>query len=140
MVTGAGGSIGSEICRQVIKFRPKELILVERFENNLFLIERELRALGSDVVLRPCIADVTDKPLMRRVFEDYPIEVVFHAAAHKHVPMMVANPGEAVKNNVLGTKSLADLADQAGVASFVMIFSSWKFSMISRTFLLYPFR
>jgi FlaA1/EpsC-like NDP-sugar epimerase len=121
MVTGAGGSIGSEICRQVLKFQPRELLLVERFENNLFLIERELRPLCGDVVLKPCIADVTDKARMRVLFESHSIDVVFHAAAHKHVPMMEHNPGEAIKNNVLGTKAVADLADQFGVSSFVLI-------------------
>lgn len=121
MITGAGGSIGSEICRQVLKFQPKEIVLVERFENNLFLIERELRATCGDVILLPCIADVTDKPRMRGIFESHAIDVVFHAAAHKHVPMMEHNPGEAIKNNVLGTKGVADLADQFGVASFVLI-------------------
>lgn len=121
MVTGAGGSIGSEICRQIIKFHPQRLLLVEKAENSLFYIERELQALQASCSLHPCIADILDRPRMANLFAEYHPDVVFHAAAHKHVPLMEVNVGEAVKNNVLGTKLLADLAHESGVASFVLI-------------------
>jgi FlaA1/EpsC-like NDP-sugar epimerase len=120
-VTGAGGSIGSELCRQVCRFAPKALMLVEHSENNLFQIERELRASYPDVTIFACIADIRDARRMEALFASHKPHVVFHAAAHKHVPMMEANPGEAVKNNVLGTKLLAELADAHGVSEFVMI-------------------
>jgi len=121
MITGAGGSIGSEICRQVIKFNPKSLVLVGRGENRIFHIERELRSLHTSTVLYPRIADITNHDRMEHIFAELRPEVVFHAAAHKHVPLMEANVSEAVRNNILGTKCIADLADQYGVASFVMI-------------------
>jgi FlaA1/EpsC-like NDP-sugar epimerase len=121
MVTGAGGSIGSEICRQVLKFHPKMLVLVERAENSLFLIEQELKPFRSELTIQPCIADINDTDRMEQIFACWRPEVVFHAAAHKHVPMMEYNPGEAIKNNVLGTKVLAELADEYAVQEFVMI-------------------
>lgn len=121
LVTGAGGSIGSEICRQIVRFRPRKLVLVERAENNLFQIERELLALRSGVEILPCIADVTDERRMRQVFDSCRPEVLFHAAAHKHVPMMERNPGEAIYNNVFGTRLTADLADEFGLRTFVLI-------------------
>jgi FlaA1/EpsC-like NDP-sugar epimerase len=121
MVTGAGGSIGSEICRQVIRFKPRALVLVGNGENPIFGVEKELEALHTPTLLHARIADVTDRPRMRQVFETYRPEVVFHAAAHKHVPLMEANVGAAVKNNVFGTKCLADLADEFGVRHFVFI-------------------
>jgi len=121
LVTGAGGSIGSEICRQVLKFRPKSLILVERAENSLFLVEQEFRDLRSEVTIHPCIADIADRTRMDQLFGVHRPEVLFHAAAHKHVPMMEYNPGEAIKNNVVGTQLLAELADEHGVQEFVMI-------------------
>ncbi|REK10846.1 MAG: polysaccharide biosynthesis protein [Planctomycetota bacterium] len=121
MVTGAGGSIGSEICRQVLKFRPKIVLLVERSENSLFMVEQEFRALRTETQLIPCIADITDEERMGQIFRSNRPAVVFHAAAHKHVPMMEYNPGEAIKNNVLGTRRLAQLADEHGVQEFVMI-------------------
>lgn len=121
LITGAGGSIGSEICRQVLRFEPAELVLLGRGENRIFSIERELRALKSSTKLYPVIGCITDEGRMRQVFERYRPEVVFHAAAHKHVPMMESNVGEAVKNNVLGTKLVADLADEYEVKSFVLI-------------------
>ena len=121
MVTGAGGSIGSEICRQAMKFCPASLIMVDRCENALFEIDQALRDqwLGSD--LRPIVADVGDVARIRQVFAEQRPQVVFHAAAHKHVPMMEANPGEAIKNNVLGTKCVADASLDAGVTAFVLI-------------------
>jgi FlaA1/EpsC-like NDP-sugar epimerase len=121
LVTGAGGSIGSEICRQIMKFCPGRLILVDRAENALFEIDRELRHqwLGAQIV--PLVADVCDVKRIAQVFDSQRPEVVFHAAAHKHVPMMEANPGEAVKNNVFGTKAVADAARAFGVEAFVMV-------------------
>ena len=121
MVTGAGGSIGSELCRQVCRYAPKRLVLVERFENALFEIHRELLALYPKLAIEPQIGDVTDARRMAQVFSHAPPSIVFHAAAHKHVPMMEANPGEAVKNNVGGTRMIAELADRHGVERFVLI-------------------
>jgi FlaA1/EpsC-like NDP-sugar epimerase len=121
MVTGAGGSIGSEICRQIMAFRPESLTLVGRGENRIFAIERELRRLNSSTTIDPCIADVTNRERMEQVFKAHRPEVVFHAAAHKHVPLMEANVCEAIRNNVFGTKCVADLADRYGVTSFVLI-------------------
>lgn len=121
LVTGAGGSIGSEICRQVLKFRPHTLLLVERSENSLFLVEQEFHNLRAEVHVQPCIADITDRQRMTQIFEQHRPDVVFHAAAHKHVPMMEYNPGEAIKNNVVGTQLLAELANEYGVHEFVMI-------------------
>lgn len=121
LVTGAGGSIGSELCRQVAAYRPSRLVLVERAENNLFEIHSELCNRFADLELVPCVADITDVPRITQVFRDYRPMVVFHAAAHKHVPMMEWNPTEAVKNNVLGTQIVADLADGLAVERFVMI-------------------
>jgi FlaA1/EpsC-like NDP-sugar epimerase len=121
MVTGAGGSIGSEICRQIMAFRPESLTLVGRGENRIFAIERELRRLNSSTTIDPCIADVTNRERMEQIFKTHRPEVVFHAAAHKHVPLMEANVCESIRNNVFGTKCVADLADRYGVASFVLI-------------------
>ena len=121
LVTGAGGSIGSEICRQILKFSPKRLLLLGHGENSIYLIERELRELKVDVELIPVIADVQDVERLRDVFMTYTPHLVFHAAAHKHVPLMEANPHEAVKNNIYGTKNVAEVADEYGAARFVMI-------------------
>ncbi len=121
LVTGAGGSIGSELCRQVATFAPSRLLLAERAENSLFEIHRELSKLHPHLEIVPLIADVSDGERMRHIFETYSPYAVFHAAAHKHVPMMEWNPGEAIKNNVFGTKAVADLAHEHGVESFVMI-------------------
>ena len=121
LVTGAGGSIGSELCRQLCRFGPERLILVERFENALFEIHRELASAYSHLRIDPVIADVTDAVRMEQIFHDTKPELVIHAAAHKHVPMMEWNPGEAVKNNVGGTRVLADLSDRFGVQRFVLV-------------------
>jgi len=121
MVTGAGGSIGSEICRQVAGFGPRRLLLVERAENALFEIHRELGATFPELTLDPLIADIADARRIRQIFEQLRPQVVFHAAAHKHVPMMEWNVAEAVKNNVLGTRTLADIAHAKGARAFVMI-------------------
>lgn len=121
MITGAGGSIGSEICRQAIRFCPQRLLLVERAENALFEIDRELRDgwMGADI--RPYVADICDERRIHDIFTAERPHVVFHCAAHKHVPMMELNPGEAIKNNVFGTKTLADAALAAGCKAFVMV-------------------
>jgi FlaA1/EpsC-like NDP-sugar epimerase len=121
LVTGAGGSIGSEICRQAMRFCPQRLLLVERAENCLFEIDRELRHtwVGADV--RPVVADVCDAGRVGQIFADERPHVVFHCAAHKHVPMMEANPGEAIKNNVFGTQTVADAALAAGAQAFVLV-------------------
>jgi FlaA1/EpsC-like NDP-sugar epimerase len=120
MVTGAGGSIGSELVRQIINYGPKQLLLVERAEFFLFQIERELAALGENAFV-PLIADVGDEPRMREIFSRYSPEVVFHAAAHKHVPLMEANTTEAIKNNVLATRCLGELAGEFETRDFVLI-------------------
>jgi len=121
LVTGAGGSIGSEMCRQVCYFAPKHLLLLEQAENALFFIDRNLRASFPQVSMELLICDITDKKRVEQIFERFKPEVVIHAAAHKHVPLMEANPGEAIKNNVVGTKTVADAADKFGASSFVMI-------------------
>jgi FlaA1/EpsC-like NDP-sugar epimerase len=120
MVTGAGGSIGSELCRQIARFKPSKLLLVERAEPALFEVHRELERV-SGVTSVPCIADICDEKRMSQLFAEHRPQVVLHAAAHKHVPMMELNPGEAVKNNVGGTRLMADLAHANGVDAFVMI-------------------
>ena len=121
LVTGAGGSIGTELCRQVARFGPAELVLVERAEFALFTIHEELRRTFPRIRLSPEICDVGDRQRVEEVFAHHAPAVVFHAAAHKHVPMMEWNAGEAVKNNIFGTKTLADVAKQYGVGAFVMI-------------------
>ncbi|WP_406699002.1 nucleoside-diphosphate sugar epimerase/dehydratase [Singulisphaera sp. Ch08] len=123
LVTGAAGSIGSEICRQALAFRPERLVMLDHNENGLFFLERELASIAAEsdteIVIR--VADIADAQRVRTQFETYRPALVFHAAAHKHVPMMEANPGEAVKNNVFGTRTVADEAVRAGVEAFVMI-------------------
>ncbi|WP_240544429.1 polysaccharide biosynthesis protein [Exiguobacterium algae] len=121
LVTGAGGSIGSEICRQILKFKPDRLILLGHGENSIYLIERELREAKVKAELIPVIADIQDVDRLREVFMTYSPHLVFHAAAHKHVPLMEANPHEAVKNNIYGTKNVAEMADEYGASRFVMI-------------------
>lgn len=121
LVTGAGGSIGSEICRQAMRFCPQQMLLVERAENNLFEIDRELREawLGADI--RPYLADVCDARRLHQIFEAEQPHVVFHCAAHKHVPMMELNACEAIRNNVFGTKTTADAAQAADAQAFVLV-------------------
>ena len=121
LVTGAGGSIGSEMCRQVCLFKPKLLLLVEQAENALFFIERELRQNFPDVAMNDIICDITDEPRVNALFDKFRPQVVIHAAAHKHVPLMEGNPGEALKNNIRGTRTVADAADKYGSKNFVMI-------------------
>jgi len=121
LVTGSGGSIGSEMCRQVCNFGPKLLLLIEQAENPLFYIERELRYRFPGLSIKAIICNITDKIRVDEIFEKYHPEVVIHAAAHKHVPLMELNPGEAVKNNIVGTQITADAANSYGVTNFVMI-------------------
>ncbi len=121
MVTGGGGSIGSEICRQVIRFHPKKIVVTEQAENPLFHVEREIRQLFPDAPWLSYICDVTDKDRVLDIFTREKPQVVFHAAAHKHVPLMERNPGEALKNNVFGTRTIARAAAETGCEAFVMI-------------------
>ncbi len=121
LVTGAGGSIGSEMCRQIAAFGPQRLILVEQAENGLFEIDRELRKRHAELDIVPYVADITDQVRISGLIEREKPTIVFHAAAHKHVPMMERNPGEAIKNNIGGTMVVADAALAGGVEKMVMI-------------------
>ena len=121
MVTGAGGSIGSELCQQIASLEPAALILLENSEYNLYSIERELRERFSELSLHAHLADITDAVACDRLFAKYHPQVVFHAAAYKHVPMLETQVREAVKNNILGTKVLAEAADRYGCSEFVLI-------------------
>jgi len=121
LVTGAGGSIGSEICRQVLRMNPAKLILLGRGENSIYEIHRELLETAPKGVLVPYIMNITNREGMEQVYRQYRPQVVFHAAAHKHVPLMEAEPEEAVFNNVAGTLNTAELAGQYGVERFVLI-------------------
>lgn len=121
LVTGAGGSIGSELCRQLASFQPKELLLLDNCENNLYDIELELRDLDAHINIIPLVKDVKERLAVERVFKKYNPSVVFHAAAHKHVPLMEVNPEEAIKNNVMGTYNVAYAADKYGTNRFVFI-------------------
>ncbi len=121
LVTGSAGSIGSEICRQLVRFAPARVVLVDRSETGQFFLERELRAFAHSVPVEVLLADVLDAKRVRRLLEQYRPDVIFHAAAYKHVPLMEQHPAEAVKNIVKATRVLADLAMELGVGSFVMI-------------------
>lgn len=121
MVTGAGGSIGSELVRQLTHCKPQKLILIERCEFALFQIEREIEANFPNVDFIPVLADICDISRMTKVFKRYKPKIVFHAAAHKHVPMMEFNSSEALKNNSLGTNLVGKLAGQNGAEAFVLI-------------------
>ncbi|TJZ35590.1 polysaccharide biosynthesis protein [Priestia megaterium] len=124
LVTGAGGSIGSEICRQVSKFKPKKIILLGHGENSIYSIDMELKVKYKDEFeIIPIIADIQDRHRVFDVMGKYKPDVVYHAAAHKHVPLMEYNPKEAVKNNVIGTKNVAEAADTFSVSTFVLISS-----------------
>lgn len=124
LVTGAGGSIGSEICRQIASFTPKKLVLVGHGENSIYLIDMELRMkYGSEMEIVPVIGDIQDRTRMFATMEQHRPDVVYHAAAHKHVPLMEYNPAEAVKNNVLGTRNVAEAADTFSVGTFVLVSS-----------------
>ena len=121
LVTGAGGSIGSELCRQLARLGAGRLILVEQGETVLYEIERELVDERNFTAVIPVLADCGDRSKMRQVLERYPPDIVFHAAAYKHVPMLEANPLQAVANNVLATRAIAEVAVEAGVDRFVLI-------------------
>lgn len=123
LVTGAGGSIGSEICRQVMRFNPRKLLLLGHGENSIYLINRELqnKYRNKETEIIPIIADVQDRPRIDMIMQIYCPDIVYHAAAHKHVPLMEYNPVEAVKNNVIGTRNVAESAKLHNVGSFVMV-------------------
>lgn len=121
MVTGGGGSIGSELCRQIAIFNPKELIIFDIYENNAYDIQNELKYNYPSLNLKVLIGSIRDKKRLETIFCKYRPEIVFNAAAHKHVPLMEESPGEAIKNNVFGTLNLAETADKFGVKRFVMI-------------------
>jgi FlaA1/EpsC-like NDP-sugar epimerase len=123
LVTGAGGSIGSELCRQIAAYHPQKLLLLDRSEPHVFEIEQDLIRSGHGSRIVPLVADIQDAPRMRKVLEDFRPEVVFHAAAHKHVPMMESQPAEAVQNNSLGSARLADLSVELGVERFILVSS-----------------
>jgi FlaA1/EpsC-like NDP-sugar epimerase len=123
MVTGAGGSIGSELCRQISQFKPEQLILYARGENSLYHIEHELAEIHSDLNRTTIIGDIRDRLKVFRIIDRYQPQIIFHAAAHKHVTFMELNPDEAVKNNILGTKNLVDAAVHHRVESFILVSS-----------------
>lgn len=120
-VTGAAGSIGSELCRQLLQYNPESLILIDQAESDLYEIEMELRHLNKTTVLHTFIADISNKSRIQSIFHQFKPQIVFHAAAYKHVPMMESNPSEAIVTNIMGTKVLADLAGAMGVEKFVMV-------------------
>ncbi|ENZ03161.1 hypothetical protein HMPREF1092_00347 [Clostridium thermobutyricum] len=121
LVTGGGGSIGSELCRQIAKHSPKKLIILDIYENNAYDIQNELKRKYSDLDLRTIIASVRDKDRLNKIFAEENINVVFHTAAHKHVPLMENNSEEAIKNNVMGTLNVAECANEYNVERFVLI-------------------
>jgi FlaA1/EpsC-like NDP-sugar epimerase len=121
LVSGAGGSIGSELCRQISQFKPRKLLLLGHGENSIYEVEIELRKNHPDLSIEPIIADVQDKQRLMNVFAQYRPQVVFHAAAHKHVPMMERNPSEAVKNNIIGTRNISECAHEFASERFVMV-------------------
>lgn len=121
MVTGGGGSIGSELCRQIARFKPRRLIALDIYENSVFELSNELRGRFPYLEFDVVITSVRDKDRLEEVFQRYKPHVIFHAAAHKHVPLMEGNPKEAVVNNIQGTKNLIDLSDRYAVDKFVLI-------------------
>ena len=121
LVTGGGGSIGSELCRQIIRYNPEKLIILDIYENNLYDIEMELRGDFSKANIEAVVASVRDKKRLDEIFREFKPELVFHAAAHKHVPLMENNPLEAIKNNVFGTYNVVNCADEYTVEKFVLI-------------------
>lgn len=122
LVTGGGGSIGSELCRQIAKQHPKTLVILDIYENNAYEIEQELRRkYGNDLNLRTIIASVRDEKRLDQIFQDIRPEIVIHAAAHKHVPLMESSPAEAIKNNVMGTYHVANMAEKYSVQKFLLI-------------------
>lgn len=121
LVTGGGGSIGSELCRQIAGFKPRNLIILDNYENNLYEIHNELLFSHKNLSMVPVVANIREKQRLEDIFRQYRPDVVFHAAAHKHVPLMEINPSEAIKNNVFGTLNVAECADKYGVKRFVLI-------------------
>ncbi|MBI5102995.1 MAG: polysaccharide biosynthesis protein [Nitrospirae bacterium] len=121
LVTGAGGSIGSELCRQIYSYKPSKLVMFDRYENGLFQIDLELYRQKKSTFVSSVVGDMTDRKTLENLFTKYKPEIVFHAASHKHVPLMEINPLEAVRNNVFGTRNLIETADGHHVESFVMI-------------------
>ena len=121
LVTGGGGSIGSELCRQIIKFKPERLVIVDIYENNLYDIEQELKFNYPKIKIDAIVASVRETERLNEIFSKYKPYLVFHAAAHKHVPLMETSPLEAIKNNVLGTQNVADCADKFGTKRFILI-------------------
>ncbi len=121
LVTGAGGSIGSELCRQIALLGPANLVLLDRYENNLYAIANDLIDKDRNLPIHPVIGDITDASRIDATFAEHRPDIVFHAAAHKHVPLMEANPCEAVKNNVIGTRTVAEAAERYGIERFVLI-------------------
>ena len=121
LVTGGAGSIGSEICRQLLAQSPTKLVVVDRSETSQFFLERELRRLAPNAEIVISLADLTDRDRMQTLFEEHRPDIIFHAAAYKHVPLMEAHVGEAVKNIVLSTRNLVDLAEEYEAEGFVMI-------------------
>lgn len=121
LVTGGGGSIGSELCRQIADFQPRQLIILDNYENNLYDIQNELLFKYNDINLVSVVANIREKQRLESVFRKYKPDIVFHAAAHKHVPLMEANPAEAIKNNVFGSLNVAECADRFGAKRFVLI-------------------
>jgi FlaA1/EpsC-like NDP-sugar epimerase len=121
LVTGAGGSIGGELCRQILRFGPRRMLILDRSEAALFPVEQELRGAGGSGLVEPLVADLLDERRLEAVVGGCRPELVFHAAAHKHVPMMESQPGEAIRNNVLGTSALARMAVKSGVVRFVFV-------------------
>ena len=121
LVTGGGGSIGSELCRQIVKYNPEKLVIVDIYENNLYSIEQELRFNYPELKLEAIVASVRDKKRLNEIFEEFRPYLVFHAAAHKHVPLMETSPLEAIKNNVFGTYNVVNCADEYDVKRFILI-------------------
>lgn len=121
VITGGGGSIGSELCRQIARFNPRMLIIIDIYENNAYDLQNELKFEFPDLDLKVIIASVRDRKRLDNIFKEFLPDVVFHAAAHKHVPLMEYSPSEAIKNNVFGTLNIAEIAKKYGVRRFVLI-------------------
>lgn len=121
LITGAGGSIGSELCRQIVKYKPAKLVMLDIYENSLYDIEQELKAKVPKIKLEAVIGSIRDKKRLEEIFEEYKPYLVFHAAAHKHVPLMEGSPLEAIKNNVFGTYNVVNVSDKYNVQKFILI-------------------
>ncbi len=123
LITGAGGSIGSELCRQIIRYQPRRLLLLGKGENSIFSIDQELKSRPEPVEIIPIIADIRDENRLEQIFAHFRPDVIFHAAAHKHVPLMETNVCEAVTNNIFGTQVVAELASRFSVNTFILVSS-----------------